>query len=136
MELTKKERRLLSRKHNVAMLWIGIASILVSIALPILAWVKWKQADGVWQRNIAEVEAIHASATETECKLKESLVASMRALRDLDRKRVDQMAQKGFIMFSYLGLLGIGLYFRTRTWHRLIERLQSAQQVAPPASAT
>ena len=136
MELTKKERRLLSRKHNVAMLWIGIAMIFFSIALPILAWVRWKQADAIWQRNIAEVEAIHANATETERRLKVSLVASLRSLRDLDRARVDQIAQKGFIMFSYVGLLGIGLYFRTRTWHRLIERLQSAQQVAPPAHAT
>jgi hypothetical protein len=75
---------------------------------------------------------IDANGTETERRLKKRLVANMRSLRDLDRGRVDQMAQKGFIMFSYVGLLCIGLHFRTRTFHRLIEKVQSAQETAPP----
>lgn len=134
MELTRREQRLLSRKYNVAILWIGVALIAFSIAVPILALVRWREADSVWQRHISEIEGLSASGTDTERMLKRLLTANAKSLRDLDRKRVDEMAQKGFIMFAFPGIMCIGLHFRTRVYQRIFERLRPLDQTNLPSS--
>lgn len=82
------------------------------------------------------IEGLDASGTETEARLKQSLLANAKSLRDLDKARVEQMAPKGFIIFFYVGLTCVGLYFRRRAYQRLFERLQPAQQAVSPANPT
>jgi hypothetical protein len=136
MELTRQEQRLLSRRNNVALLWLGVAMVVFASGVPILALVKWKEADAIWQRRISAIESMTADGTNTERTLKGLLTANVRSSRDLDGKRVDQMAQKGFIMLAFPGLMCIGLYFRTRVYHRLFERLLALPQPSAPSDPT
>jgi hypothetical protein len=136
MELTKRERRLLSRRNNAAILWLGVGMVAFAIAVPILALMKWREADAIWQRNLREIESISASGTDAERMLKRRLMATTQSLRELDRERVDETAQKGVVVFGFPGIMGIGLYFRTRTYHRLFERLGSVQEADAPHTST
>ena len=82
MELTKRERRLLNKRGNALLLWLGVLWVAMSIALPIYLAQKWKKTDVIYQTIVERAEGARADGTPAEARLKESLVHHARQLRE------------------------------------------------------
>lgn len=127
MEFTKSEQRILSPKHEKwekLTLWTGILFLCLSVAL--IPYMKNKMNDvkDKWEETHLEFSQNVKPTTEMEIKLKSSLLDMISDNKELWLEYLIEISVKPVIILFFGGCFLIGSYFRSRTYIKLIRKLQ------------
>jgi hypothetical protein len=129
MEFTKAEIKILSPKHEKiqkVMLWAGILFIGLSIVLIPYIIYRTDKIESDWEETHAYVKKEIDPKTRQQIALKSMLVDNIETTKKLSLAYLTEKSTRMVTVFLFLGCFLIGSYLRSRTYTKLIRKLQNS----------
>jgi hypothetical protein len=126
-ELSKKENAIISEKRersNKLVLYMGVLFILIAIGATPYYLNNISKIKSQWKQTLSEIDSI-APASEKEIRLKLTLENSINYAKSISVKyHILRLFNEAGTLFI-IGLFAIGIYFKSRSYLRIIRKLQS-----------
>jgi preprotein translocase subunit SecG len=129
MEFTKAEIKILSPKHEKiqkVMLWAGILFIGLSIVLIPYIIYRTDKIESDWEETHTYVKKEIDPKTRQQIALKSMLVDNIETTKKLSLAYLTEKSTRMVTVFLFLGCFLIGSYLRSRTYTKLIRKLQNS----------
>jgi len=129
MEFTKVEQRILSNKHEKyqkTVLWVGILFLILSIAPVPYMINRVNKVKEAWEESYSFLDSKIKPETKQEIFLKSKLLENVRNTKELSVSDLTQKLTGGLITSFFMGCYFILIYFISRSYLRLIRKLQNS----------
>jgi hypothetical protein len=129
MEFTKREQKILSPRHERTekwTLWIGVISLCLSLALIPYAIYRINKLEKTWEFAHTYLKNEINTQTKKEIALKSMLLKNIKDEKELwVAYNTEKSITLVFVFFS-VGCFLIVIYFKSRTYIKLIRKLQNS----------
>ena len=128
MEFTKAEQRILSPKHEKlqkVMLWTGILFFCLTIASIPYILNGMNKVKTSWEETHTYFKQEINPQTEQEIALKSMLIDNVKDTKELWLTCITEKSMRTITLFFFVGCFLIGSYLRSRTYIKLIRKLQN-----------
>ena len=128
MEFTKAEQRILSTNHEKLqkmILWAGILFFCLSIALIPYIINRINKVKTTWEESHTYFKQVINTQTEQEIALKSMLIDNVKDTKEIWLTYINEKSMRMIILFFFVGCFLIGSYLRSRTYIKLIRKLQN-----------
>lgn len=129
MEFTKAEQRILSTKHEKlqkVILWTGILFFCLTIALIPYIINRINKVKTTWEETQTYFKQEINPQTKQEIRLKSMLIDNVKDTKELWLTYITEKSTRMITIFFFVGCFLIGSYFRSRTYIKLIRKLQNS----------
>ena len=127
MEFTRKEQKILSPRHERIekwTLWLGILFLCLSLALIPYAIYRIHKLKKTWEFTHKYLRNEIDTQTKKEIALKSILVKNIRDTKELWVAYNTEKSIRLVVVFFSVGCFLIVIYFKSRTYIKLIRKLQ------------
>jgi len=129
MEFTKAEQRILSAKHEKlqkVIFWVGILFFCLSIALIPYIINRINKVKTTWEETHTYFKQEINTQTKQEIALKSMLIDNVKDTKELWLTYITEKSMRMITLFFFVGCFLISSYLRSRTYIKLIRKLQNS----------